>query len=41
MGFRVIEHLGKPLTVHKAVVEPNFEAKTVLVTDTWDYIELG
>lgn len=40
MGFRVIEHLGKPLAIHKALVAPNFEARTVLVTDTWDYIDL-
>lgn len=40
MGYRSINYLGKPLTVHKAIVSPEFDAKTVLVTDTWDYIDL-
>jgi hypothetical protein len=40
MAFREIEYKGKPLTVHKAMVAPVFGSKTVLVTDTWDYVEL-
>ena len=40
MARRPIEVGGKPLTVHKAVSAPHFGAKTILVTDTWDYIAL-
>jgi hypothetical protein len=40
MAYCIIEYLGKPLTVHKAIVSPEFNAKTVLVTDTWDFIDL-
>jgi YaaC-like Protein len=40
MAFRDIEVGGKPLTVHEAMVSPKFGEKTVLVNDTWDYIEL-
>jgi hypothetical protein len=38
--FTNIEYKGKHLTVHKAVTEPDFGGKTVLVTDTWDYVDL-
>ena len=40
MAHRPIEVGGKPLTVHKAVTAPHFGDKTILVTDTWDYIAL-
>ncbi len=40
MANRPIEVGGKLLTVHKAVTEPHFGEKTILVTDTWDYIAL-
>lgn len=30
----------RPLTLHKAGVQPSFTSKTVLVTDTWDYVEM-
>lgn len=35
-----IIHNGKPLSLHKAVTSPNFNEKTVLVTSTWDYVDL-
>ncbi len=31
---------GKELLVHKAVGDPDFGAKSVLVTDTWDYVTM-
>jgi hypothetical protein len=40
MGFRNIQYKGKVLTIHKAVTQPHFDEKTVLVTDTWDYVDL-
>ncbi len=40
MPFSDIHHKGKPLTIHKAVTQPHFDEKTVLVTDTWDYVDL-
>ncbi|WP_158886660.1 YaaC family protein [Rhodanobacter sp. L36] len=40
MAFVDISYKGSPLTVHKAVTSPRFGDKTVLVTDTWDYVDL-
>lgn len=40
MAFSDVHYRGKPLTVHKAVTAPHFEQKTILVTDTWDYVDL-
>ena len=40
MGFKTIEYRGRPLKIHKARLAPDFGSKTVLVTDTWDYIDL-
>jgi len=40
MAFVDISYKGSPLTVHKAVTDPRFGDKTVLVTDTWDYVDL-
>lgn len=40
MAFHEIQYKGKTLTIHKAITHPHFEGKTVLVTDTWDYVDL-
>ncbi len=40
MPFVNVEYKGKNLAVHKAVTAPNFGGKTVLVTNTWDYVDL-
>jgi len=40
MTATVITHNGKHLTLHKAVSSPHFNEKTVLVTSTWDYVDL-
>lgn len=40
LGFKDISHKNKNLTIHKAVSEPHFNEKTVLVTSTWDYVNL-
>jgi len=40
MAFREIKHKNKPLTIHKAITEPRFNEKTVLVANTWDYVDL-
>lgn len=40
MGFRDIHHKSKNLTIHKAITDPRFNEKTVLVTNTWDYVDL-
>lgn len=40
MAFREINYNSKPLTIHKAIVGPHFNEKTVLVTSTWDYVAL-
>jgi hypothetical protein len=40
MPHRPIEFNGKPLTIHKAITDPNFNEKRVLVNDPWDYIDL-
>lgn len=40
MANRPIDFKGKPLSIHRATVEPDFSAKTVLAPDTWDYIDL-
>lgn len=40
MSFRDISHKNKSLTIHKAVSEPHFNEKTILVTSTWDYVDL-
>lgn len=40
MAFNEIQYKGKDLTIHKAITHPHFEEKTVLVTDTWDYVDL-
>lgn len=40
MGFTPITYRGKSLTVHKAIVSPDFNSKTILVTNTWEYVEM-
>lgn len=40
IGFAPIIYRGKPLTVHKAIVSPDFNSKTILVTSTWEYVEM-
>jgi len=40
MAAKAIIYKGKPLTLHKAVSSPHFNEKTVLVTSTWDYVDL-
>lgn len=40
MAFVEIGYKGNPLTIHKAITSPHFGEKTVLVTDTWDYVDL-
>lgn len=40
MGFAPIIYRGKPLTVHKAIVSPDFNSKPILVTSTWEYVEM-
>jgi hypothetical protein len=40
MAFVDIGYKGSPLTIHKAITHPHFGEKTVLVTDTWDYVDL-
>jgi len=40
MAFNDISLNGKPLTIHRAITQPLFKEKTVLVTDTWEYVDL-
>lgn len=40
VGFRNISYKSSNLTIHKAVTTPRFNEKTVLVTSTWDYVDL-
>lgn len=35
-----IEFNKKPLQIHKAIIEPKFNSKTVLVNDPWEYVEM-
>jgi hypothetical protein len=40
MPFKPITHQSKPLSLHKALIAPEFNSKTVLVVDTWDFVDL-
>jgi hypothetical protein len=40
VAHKDIIHNHKNLSLHKAKVDPSFNEKTVLVTDTWDYVDL-
>jgi len=36
----ILKLKSKPIQLHKAIVEPKFDCKTVLVTDPWEYVEM-
>jgi hypothetical protein len=40
MGFKPIKHNSKGIRLHKAIVSPDFDDKTVLVRNHWDYVEM-
>jgi hypothetical protein len=40
MASLPIRYRGRPLTLHKAIVSPDFSSRTVLVLDPWDYVEM-
>jgi len=40
MGFKPIKHKSKVIKVQKAVIKPDFNNKTVLVRNHWDYVEM-
>ena len=40
MGFKPIKYQGKTLKLHKAIISPDFNDKTVLVRNHWDYVEM-
>jgi len=40
MSFKPIIYDNKPLTLHKAIIQPDFNSKSVFVTDTWEYVEM-
>jgi hypothetical protein len=40
IGFLQLRLKGKDLSLHKSVVRPDFSSKTVLVTDTWEYVTM-
>lgn len=40
MAHRILTYKSSALTMHKALTEPDLKSRTVLVTDTWDYIDL-
>lgn len=40
MAYNPIKHKSKIVKVHKALVSPDFNNKTVLVRDHWDYVEM-
>jgi hypothetical protein len=40
MAHRPIKFNSRPLSIHKATVAPQFNERTVLLNDTWDYIDL-
>lgn len=40
MGFSPIIYRGKPIMLHKSIIEPNFNSNTILVNTTWEYIEM-
>lgn len=40
MAFEQIVYQQKKLRLHKSVIDPNFESKTILVNDPWDYVEM-
>jgi len=40
MGYKSIKHNSKGIKPHKAIVSPDFNYKTVLVRNHWDYVEM-
>lgn len=40
MPQKTIQHKGRPLSIHKSCINPDFNEKTVLVEDTWLYVEM-
>lgn len=40
MAHRMLAYKNSALTMHKALTVPDLKSRTVLVTDTWDYIDL-
>lgn len=40
MNAKEIIYKNKPLTLHKSITFPRFNEKTVLVTNTWEYVDL-
>lgn len=40
MSFVNIQLNGKPISIHKAIEKPNFNSRTVIVSDTWQYVSL-
>ena len=40
MSFVNIQLNGKPISIHKAIGKPNFNSRTVIVSDTWQYVSL-
>lgn len=40
MAHQQITLHGRPLSPHKAVIRPAFKSSTVLVQDTWDYVDM-
>lgn len=40
VAHRTLAYKNSALTMHKALTVPDLKSRTVLVTDTWDYIDL-
>lgn len=40
MGFKPVKHNSKGVRLHKAIISPDFNDKTVLVRNHWDYVEM-
>ena len=40
MAFQPIKYNSKKIKLHKAIVSPDFNNKTVLVRNHWDYVEM-
>lgn len=40
MAFKEIKYNGKTIKLHKGIVSPDFNDKTVLVRNHWDYVEM-
>jgi hypothetical protein len=40
MGYKSIIYEGKNLTIRKAIVEPDFNSRTILTSSPWEYVEM-